>query len=234
ERLGVKIIGRRRGHLWEQHDLPRFLRAAGSPPLLSLANTAPLRYANSYLTIHDLAFIHHPEWNTRLFAAWYRYLVPRIARRAQHVFTVSGTVKGELVQCLGLRPDKISVTPNGIAASLAAAERGSARKKQILAVGTFSPRKNHDRLIRAFLGSGLVGTYARVSAGSPEAVFRQCSLAADKPAIRIIERPDDAALAGLYRDSEILVSLSAYEGFGLPVLERLYFGCKVLCSNIPV
>ena len=32
----------------------------------------------------------------------------------------------------------------------------------------------------------------------------------------------------------MVVSLSVYEGFGIPVLEGLYAGCKVLCADIPV
>lgn len=30
-----------------------------------------------------------------------------------------------------------------------------------------------------------------------------------------------------------MTSLSSYEGFGIPVLEGLYFGAKVLCADIP-
>src|SRR4051812_40519713 len=55
EELGVKIIGRREGHLWEQIDLPLYLAGMKYPPLLNLANTAPIRYRNNYVTIHDLA-----------------------------------------------------------------------------------------------------------------------------------------------------------------------------------
>lgn len=233
-RLGAKIIGKWRGHLWEQTDLYRFLRASGNAPLLNLANTAPLCYPANYLTLHDLAFQHHPEWNTRLFAAWYRILIPKIARRSRHLFTVSETVKGEIMHAYGIPPAKISVTPNGIATSFLGQQSGTGRKKQILAVGTFNVRKNHDRLISAFLESPLCHTYRLIIAGSREEVFRQCPVAADNPSISIINRPDDTALARLYQESEILVSLSAYEGFGLPVLEGLYFGCKVLCSDIAV
>ena len=38
----------------------------------------------------------------------------------------------------------------------------------------------------------------------------------------------------VYAKAEIIVSLSVYEGFGIPVLEGLYFGCKALCADIPV
>ena len=232
--LGVTIIGKRKGHLWEQRDLPRFLKSNSNPPLLNLANTAPLRYRNNYLTIHDLAFFHHPEWNSRLFATWYRYLVPRIIKRSKHLFTVSETVKEELQRMFSAPQNKISVTYNGIAEGMLSQKKPLVKKRQVLAVGTFNPRKNHDKLIGAFLSSPIAGSYELIIAGSHDDVFRHAALSDNSTAITIIERPDDAELIRLYKESEILACLSSYEGFGLPVLEGLYFGCKVLCSDIPV
>jgi glycosyltransferase involved in cell wall biosynthesis len=232
--LDVKIVGKEKGHLWEQTDLYRFLKKNGNPPLLNLANTAPLRYRNNYLTIHDLAFIHHPEWNTQLFAAWYRFLIPRLAKRARHLFTVSETIRHEIQQTLKIPQQKISVTYNGIASVFQNVGQGVTRREQILAVGAFSPRKNHDKLVTAFLASGLARTHRLVIVGDKDEIFRETGLAIEHAAISLIDRPDDQALTRLYQESETLVCLSAYEGFGLPVLEGLYFGCKVLCSDIAV
>jgi glycosyltransferase involved in cell wall biosynthesis len=41
-------------------------------------------------------------------------------------------------------------------------------------------------------------------------------------------------LASWYQRAEVFVSISAYEGFNLPILEALFFQCQVLCSDIPV
>ena len=46
EELEAKVIGNRTGHLWEQIDLPRYLKSIDSPLILNLANTAPLFYKN--------------------------------------------------------------------------------------------------------------------------------------------------------------------------------------------
>ena len=42
--LGVEIIGKLKGHLWDQIELPDYLRKHNYPLLLNLANTAPIRY----------------------------------------------------------------------------------------------------------------------------------------------------------------------------------------------
>ena len=44
--LGVRVIGKNSGHIWEQLDLPIYIKREGSPLLLNLANTAPVFYKN--------------------------------------------------------------------------------------------------------------------------------------------------------------------------------------------
>lgn len=232
--LNVKIIGTRKGHWWEQTNLPDFLKKNGHLPLLNLANTAPLLYNNNYITIHDLAFLRHPEWNTGLFSKWYRLLIPKVAKNAQHIFTVSHTIKNEIQDLLSIPPQKISVTYNGIASSFPPPSTSINKKKIVLAVGTFNPRKNHDKLIQAFIKSNLYQTYTLIIAGDKEKIYRQLSLTSSEDHIKIINSPNDKQLIQLYQDAEILISLSSYEGFGIPILEGLYFGCKALCSQIPV
>ncbi len=231
--LNARVVGRLRGHAWEQIELPGYIEKRA--PLFNPGNTAPLLHARNYITIHDLAFRFHPEWNSRSFAGFYNWLIPRIARRARHLFTVSDTVKEELQSQLSVPSGKVSVTYNGISEDWRSLAVAKPKEKIILAVGSFSPRKNHPLLIRAFLETNLPEEYKLYIIGRKQDVFADSGLAGDELSrIEILEEPDDEILRNLYQRAEIAVSLSAYEGFGLPVLEGLYFGCKVLCSDIPV
>lgn len=233
--LGATVTGSFTGHLWEQWSLPACLKRAGNPPLLAPGNTAPVRYGNTFLTIHDLAFIHYPEWNSPAFAAWYGWLIPRVARKAKHVFTVSQTVQAEIARSFDLPKHRISVVGNGIAPGLMAAKRNLPKEKIILAVGQFSPRKNHRLLLDAFLSSSLKDTYRLCLIGDAGGTLKQAVVPAQyENAVHFFPGLSEEALADCYNRAEIVVSLSAYEGFGIPVLEGLYFGCKVLCSDIPV
>jgi glycosyltransferase involved in cell wall biosynthesis len=47
----------------------------------------------------------------------------------------------------------------------------------------------------------------------------------------IVENPDDATLAALYRGARFTLFPSLYEGWGLPVSESLAFGKVCLASN---
>jgi len=155
--LDAKVIGSNTGHLWEQYDLPHFLGKQGRPPLFNPCNTAPLLYNNNYLTLHDLAFYHHPEWNSRLFSLWYNALVPRIVRKCKKLFTVSNSVCREIALYAGVRAEDIAITYNGIAERML--ERKASppvtKEKTILAVGSFNVRKNHHSLIEAFVTSDI-------------------------------------------------------------------------------
>jgi glycosyltransferase involved in cell wall biosynthesis len=42
---------------------------------------------------------------------------------------------------------------------------------------------------------------------------------------------DDATLAGYYKNASLFVYPSLYEGFGIPPLEAMSYGCPVACSN---
>ncbi len=238
EELGAKVIGFNTGHLWEQVDLPLFLAGKKYPPLFNPANTGPMLYSNNYVTLHDLAFYHHPEWNSKAFSAWYNILIPGLAINCRHLFTVSNTVREEIVSCYKIPKAKITVTFNGLAEQMKVAAKGvAAKKKVILAVGTFNKRKNHQNLLKAFLLSKVSSEYQLVIVGDRNKVFSESSLNEDdlkKGNIKICEHLGGDELIQMYAQADIVVSLSLYEGFGVPVLEGLYFGCKVLCSDINV
>ena len=175
EELEAQIVGKRTGHVWEQSELPLFLAKKGKPPLLNLANTAPFFYNNNYITIHDLAFYHHPEWNSKLFSAWYNILIPRLAYKCRHIFTVSKTMKDEITRCYHIPGPKISVTYNGIGQTMLSDKMADTGKKEkiILSVGSFNTRKNHQNLIAAFLQSDIKSTFQLVIIGDKNKVFKR-------------------------------------------------------------
>src|ERR1700688_2298033 len=87
------------GHLWEQLLLPSL--AAGRV-LWSPANAGPVSLARQVVTFHDIAVLDHPEWFGKRFAAWYRWLVPRLARRVKRIVAVSEVTRSRLVDSLGV------------------------------------------------------------------------------------------------------------------------------------
>lgn len=237
--LEAEITGRNTGQMWEQWDLPRFANGNGNLPLFNPCNTAPLLYSNNFTTIHDLAFYHHPEWNSKKFSIWYNFLIPRVAKKSKRVFTVSQTIASELAEDYHLPKEKISVTYNGISDGMLGQRTGSITPKSpmILCVGTFNIRKNQRALISAFLQSHVQKTHKLVLVGDKNAVFRDSHVEQEilkSEKIQVVSGITEAELASLYSKAEIVASASLYEGFGIPLLEGLANNCKLLCSDIPV
>ena len=238
--LDAVIVGSHSGHVWEQIDLPRYMnKQTATPPLFKPCNTAPLLYPNNFITLHDLAFYTHPEWNSRLFSTWYNFLIPRLVSKCAHLFTVSNTVGAEIQDTYRVPASSISVTYNGIASEMQAENRVGQlpKQKMILAVGSFNLRKNHQSLIAAFINSNIKDTHSLVLVGDENKVFRDTGI--DPQSLKdnniiVHSHLADEDLISLYCQAEILVSLSVYEGFGIPLLEGLFFGCKLVCSDIPV
>ena len=96
----LTIVGKSAGHLWEQFDLPRFLKKHGYPMLLNLGNLAPAYYLRNVVTIHDLALFHNPLWFSLAYRTYHRWVISRTVRRAKKVLTVSNFSKQEMKKFL--------------------------------------------------------------------------------------------------------------------------------------
>lgn len=230
--LEVTTIGSFTGHLWEQIDLYFYFSNKKNYFLFNPCNTAPLLLKNNYATVHDVSFALFKENNSFVFAAWYNFLMPRILAKAKHVFTVSETVKKQLIELYQTEENIISLTYNGLAAKfLNNTKQLLPKEKIILSVGSFSKRKNTEKLVEAFLDSPLLQEYTLVILGGYYNAFSKTKLT-KSDRILLIEKPSDEELVSYYQRAQIFVSLSMYEGFGLPVLEALHFKCRVLCADI--
>src|SRR5690606_29456591 len=145
----VEQIGTTGGHRWEQWDLPRMLRRdLNSPLLLSLMNTGPVLYRNQVVTHHDVTYVRFPDTYTRRFRLAYRMLSGLALRRAERVVTVSEFSRSEIADVYGIDRQKIVVAGNAAGAEFRQTHV-DADEPYLLAVASFLPHKNIDRLVRS-------------------------------------------------------------------------------------
>jgi glycosyltransferase involved in cell wall biosynthesis len=237
KKLDIIQSGRWTGHAWEQIELPLYLKNHGNPLLLNLANTAPLFYQRHIVTIHDVAFFKNPSWFSRSFVTYYKYLIPRIAKSALKIITDSEFSKKEIIHYLGIPEEKINVVYSGISKEFTEGS-GKEYKNQygnyILTVASLDPRKNLKNIILAFQKLKM-NDLKLISIGSENTIFSDREI---KEMIRSTKNMiftgyvSDDELAGFYKNAKCFVYPSLYEGFGLPPLEAMAYGCPVITSSV--
>jgi len=206
--------------------LPRLLRRAGAA-LVHTQYALPLgRACPAVVTIHDLSFERGRKLMPLRDRIVFRRVVPRAARGAVRVLTVSERTKRDLVELYGLSPEKIVVTPNGVDPAFSPGN-SLLEGSYVLAVGAVQPRKNQLAAAEAATTIGL----PLVVAGpvKNEALARE--LRARGADLRGYVSQDQ--LVELYRGAACLVQPSRYEGFGLPVLEAMACGTPVVAVDEP-
>jgi glycosyltransferase involved in cell wall biosynthesis len=228
------VLSHRAGHAWEQGWLPLRARRERLDALLCPANLAPLRGPHTIVVIHDAAALRHPSWYSGLYAAWQRAVLPRIARAALHVITVSDFSRAELLELLDLPAERVSVVAGGVDAAFApdAAAAAAARaaiglaRPYVLCVASHTARKNLGALLPLAHALAPQGVDVAVAGGHRPQFAAEAGL---EP-LRLLGHVPDALLPGLYAGAEACVLPSVYEGFGLPVLEAMAAGTPVVAA----
>lgn len=228
-----------------QWHMPRLARSGGFDVVHYPANVGPLYpVKRTVLTIHDLSFLRHPEWFRRERAAYYRRAVARSARLAARVLVVSPFTGHEVQDWLGLPPDRIDVTPNGVGTEFTPASAGDCaairRKYRLpqrffLYVGTLEPRKNVPRLIEAWTRIAGATETDLVVAGrmgwKTEPIVATANKCPFKDRIHLPGYIEPEDLPSLLSAAQAFVWPSLFEGFGLPPLEAMACGTPVVTSN---
>jgi glycosyltransferase involved in cell wall biosynthesis len=161
----------------------------------------------------------------------------RAVHSAHHIICVSENTRRDLIELLNVPQEKTSVVYHGYSISCAidSVKPANREKPFILYVGSRCRYKNFDLLLRAFASSKLLrNEFSIICFGGGKASAREKALlnTLDLPSdcVKYIDG-NDPVLAGLYASAKMFVYPSLYEGFGIPPLEAMAFGCPVVCSN---
>jgi glycosyltransferase involved in cell wall biosynthesis len=206
-------------------SLPRLLRRL-RPELAHFQHALPLAYrGRSVVTLHDLHFERDPSAMGLADRLTFKTVVPRAARRADHVLAVSERTKRDAVELYGLAPEKVTVTPHGVDPAFSPGD--GSHDGYLLFVGAVQPRKDP---LTALAAADAVGLPLVVAGPERDAALAQQLRERGADVRGFVDVP---TLAELYRRATALVLPSRYEGFGVPVVEAMASGAPVVLSDDP-
>ena len=209
---------------------------------------APIRGGKRHIiTVHDLSFIHFPEYFTADSRRYYNGQIAASVQRADHILAVSEATKRDLIDILDVPTEKITVQLHGVdqqfkplapSHSVNTIHALDLPQSYFLFVGTLEPRKNLVGLARAYrdLKLELPDAPKLVLAGRPGWHFEQ--LMADLSAVGMDDEivinygVEDSQLPSVYNHAVALLTPSFYEGFGLPALEAMACGTVPIVSRV--
>ncbi len=229
---------------WKTIGAPAFDQMAGPADVYHFPNfiRPPLRRGRSVVTIHDLAFLRHPETAESGNLAHLRAKMPQTVQMADAIIAVSEFTAREIGEHFRVPAEKIVAIHSAPYRQLAAADAAAiaACRRQfgldrpyVLTVGTLEPRKNLAFLVEVFeqlesFDGDLVIAGARGWKFEP--ILERMRNSPRATRVRYLEYVPDELLPALYSGAELFVLASLYEGFGFPPLEAMACGTPVVSA----
>lgn len=240
---------RLRRRRWWSLGLPFYIKQASYDLFHGTNYEVPLwGRCPSVVTIHDLSLLLHPGTHEKHLVRRARWRLPGMARAAAMIITPSESVRREVCEHLGVKPEGVVAIPEAarrlfhrvpVTETAEVRHRLKVEDEFILFVGTIEPRKNLSTLARAF-DRILSATPLRpqlVIAGKEgwltDESFSYLKSAAVRERVRFTGYVPDTDLRALYSSCRAFVYPSLYEGFGLPPLEAMACGAPVITSRTP-
>lgn len=230
---------------WTQVGLPVNLFLQNNADVfLTLTHYAP-RFSPipTIVSVMDLSFLHFPSTFKKddlyQLKNWTKYSV----LNSKKVITISQSSKDDIIKFYKVPESKVQVVHLGLKEINMESSSKSLREfginqKFILFVGTLQPRKNIVSLIKAYaiLPQALKDSHQLVIVGKKGWLYDEILSAPAKFGVEertlFLDYVTDQDLPNFYKSAEVFVLPSLYEGFGLPILEAMRYGCPVLTSNV--
>lgn len=196
----------------------------------------PHRPMPTITTVHDFTYEHFIKGPRRWIHSWQKF---EAIRKSQAIICISENTKADLLHFLPeISPERIHVIYNGVGEAYHPLELKSDDLKDrpfVLYVGARKGYKNFTLLVQALAATPELGLVCvgggPLSADETELVDKHL-----QGRYRLHSGLSEQVLNELYNRAFCLVYPSAYEGFGIPVLEAMRAGCPVVAfkgSSIP-
>lgn len=225
--------------LWTQIGLAKQTFQDKLDLLFIPAHTSPLIHKKglkTVVTVHDLGSEYLPKMHQLKQRLYLKWITNFQLKTATKLIAVSKATREDLIKRVGVEPEKIEVIYEGYNQNLFKPTKSdrlvNSLRPYYVFVGTIQPRKNLERVIKAF---NVVRNSTLVIAGSKgwlaDDIYNLPKKLGIEDRVKFLGYVPDKDLPVLYSGAEALLFPSLFEGFGLPIIEAQACGCPVITSN---
>lgn len=185
------------------------------------------------ITIHDLTFKRHPELLQQETLDNLEHEMPRELALADAVICVSESTRNDLLRFYDLDPSRAVTVLSGLGSLPVAEPMPGLPDRFLLFVSTIEPRKGITTLLDAFDDLRARGRYDGKLVVVGKIGWKSEAVAARlrREGIIHLDYVPAPRLADVYRQAEIFVFPSLYEGFGFPLLEAMSHGVPSIAAR---
>ncbi len=228
---------------WFQISLPNALRHDHVDTFVSPVTMLPLRmpsHVSTVVVVHDLAYLAYPQYYGAQELRILNGKVQQSIDRSDIVIADSKFTANEVVSRLGIpvarvRPIQLAMDPPIDTPALP--EEFDTSRPFILTVGTAYGRKNLSIIVPVL--KSLLEKYKLdidvVMTGkkgfTEQEILDNARVQGLATKIHHLGFVSEEEKAALMQHAQVFFLPSLYEGFGIPVLEAMQYGCPVVCSN---
>jgi len=243
-----------KGVVFEQNDILLLLDSTWMDSDFRYLNNLKNKKIKIISVIYDIIPISHPKYCSDELAKVFSLWLEKIYPVADGFITISETVKEQLYSFLKNKYSDISTKSFeyfvlGVDFKQNKFESEKLDKnyknlfnknKTYITVSTLEPRKNHQFILEVFdkiwekeldFNYVIIG---RIGWKVGSLLNRIKTHKQYNKRLFLLDKVDDNALIYAYQNSKAMIFASYIEGFGLPIIESLYYNLQVLASNIPI
>jgi glycosyltransferase involved in cell wall biosynthesis len=242
-----KKLGKIYKSLWRTKNIVKQLIDDKIQIYHGLSGELPLGLKNSdiksVVTIHDLIFLRHPEYYHWLDRKIYTWKFHQTIKQADKIIAVSECTKRDIVEFGKINPEKIEViyqscnpkfttTPSEKNTEIVT-KKYNLPKRYLLCVGTIEERKNLMLAVNSlkFLPEDIHLVAVGKKTKYADKVKKQADKIGVSPRLHLLSGVNDDELNVIYKNAEVFVYPSRYEGFGIPIIEAIFCGLPVVACT---
>lgn len=183
--------------------------------------------------VYDMIYKLYPQFVHKSILSTQEKRMQLVKKESDLIITDSMSALSDVKKILNINENKITYIYPGVTIDSKMASSQELykviplSKPYILSVGTISPRKNIERLLKAYALSTMCKTHELIIVGN-KGWGDEVQIPSG---VRFTGSIDDSLLMYLYTKAKGFIFPSIYEGFGIPLIEAMQYGALTACSR---